>query len=172
MKTWWRKWRLKKFSSRTPTGMIPLESIRSALVVLDASDPECLSDGDKMAEFLKKHKISTSLLFIDLRKRSKDNAIYVSGDNVITLRDVNWFGMPRMKKKGRLFQGRTDLLVNLRASDDFTGDFVSKVCDARFKIGTCEYEANPFDLVVTGYGHDGRISAKVDEICNFLNRIV
>lgn len=172
MKSWWRKWRLKKLSSRTATGMVPLKSMHSALLVIDGTCPDCASDAEKLAGFLKNRGISSSLIFIDLRKHTKDNPVYVSGDNVITLRDVNWFGMPRLKKKGKLFRVKADLLVNLRDSDDFTGDFISKVADTRFKIGSCAYEGNPFDLVVTGSGHDRLISERIDEICNFLTRIV
>ena len=43
LKTLFRKSRLKKYSSRTPTGFMPLRSIRSALVILEPHGPAELS---------------------------------------------------------------------------------------------------------------------------------
>lgn len=85
--------------------------------------------------------------------------MYVTGENVITGNGVNWFGMPRLKKTGHLFSSGADLLVNLRDSDDYTGDFISKTVQAKFKIGTCDYAGNPFDLIVAGKSGDNAAGA-------------
>lgn len=182
-----RKGRLKKYSSRVPTGLLPLKDIRKALVVVDGTEPGCLGYADRMKAFLEGYKIETSLIYIDLRKISKDMQVFVAGEEVITRKDVTWYGMPRMKRKGLLFSGETDLLVNLRDSSDFTGDFISRTSGARFKIGSSAYPGNPFDLVVSGKSsgeeelpEEGSASAsvekrtreRVDAICNFLNQIV
>ena len=85
-----------------------------------------------------------------------------------------------------VFSGDVDLLVNLRDSGDFTGDFISKVSKAKFKIGVCPYPGNPFDLTVTGKEPApetvpdgttppetrGNTDEKIDAIYNFLKQIV
>lgn len=186
LKTLFRKSRLKKYSSRTPTGFMPLRSIRSALVILDGAEPDCLRNGDRIGKYLGSHGISVSLVFVDLRKIRKTDTVYVSGDNVISRRNVNWFGMPKIKSKGNLFLVTADLMINLRATDDFTGDFMSRAVAAGFKIGTLAYPGNPFDLTVTGKEPApetvpdgttppetrGNTDEKIDAIYNFLKQIV
>ena len=156
---WFRRARLRKYSSRLATAFVPLHDIRTAIVILDGSDPDCLACCSKMENFLKRNGVSVSAVFIDLRKKKKDTPVYVTGENVITGNGVNWFGMPRLKKTGHLFSFGADLLVNLRDSDDYTGDFISKTVQAKFKIGTCDYAGNPFDLIVAGKSGDNAAGA-------------
>lgn len=181
-----RRVELKKHSSAVATGFIPLKDIRTALVILDGTDPRCLASRDAMEAFLRGYKIDPSFIFIDLRKRKKGVTVYASGDGLISRRYVNFFGMPRMKKKGHLFSSDFDLLINLRDSDDYTGNFISAAARARFKIGTRAYPGNPFDLTVTagdydmpgedapddGLVHENHIDEKIEAICNFLKQIV
>lgn len=187
LKIWLRNARLKKFSDKGPTGLLPLRNIRTAIVLVDGTEPGCRGYADRIGAFLKGNRIEVSFIYIDLRKISKGVEAFVEGENVISRKDVTWFGMPRMKRKGVLFLKEADLLVNLRDSDDFTGDFISKTVKARFRIGACAYKGNPFDLVISGRPSDtgeepeGNVSdraeekqtlERIDAICNFLNQIV
>ncbi len=183
LKTWLRRHKLKKFSSTGKTGFVPLKEIRSVLLVLDGADPECRRYESMANEFFGKRGCRVSPVFIDLRRRRKDTPVYVEGENVISARLVNWFGLPVLKKTGRLFMNETDLLINLRESADFTGDFISKSSRAGFKIGICDYPGNAFDLVIThrqepeasdsAEEHAGRHTAEImDTIFNFLKQIV
>lgn len=180
-----RKSRLKKCGSRILTGFLPLKDIRSAVVIIDGTEPSCIAHKEKVDAFCKRNGIAVSFIYIDLRKKSKDTEIFVAGDNVVTRKDMSIFGIPKMKRKGALFTGNADLLVNFRDSDDFAGDFISKVCKARFKIGACDYPDNPFDLVVAAKPApenevsesdagtcDSRTSEKIDAVCSFLKKIV
>lgn len=178
-----RRFWIKKYSSDRRTGLIPLKSVRSVLAVLDGEDPECVACAGKLTAFFKARNIDISLLFIDFRKRNKDVTVYADGENVLLRKDVNCWGLPAMKKKGYLFLQDTDILINLRDSCDFTGDFISKASKAGFKIGTCSYDGNPFDLIITGKeGNfpEGEMSQKdekhiperIDTICSFLNQII
>ncbi len=179
-----RKSRLRKYGSRVRTGFVPLKNIRSALVILDGTEPDCIQCRKKMESFLKRNGVAVSFIYIDLRKKSGKSGFCVSGPEVLGRRDINAYGIPRMKRKGALFTGDADLLINLRDDADFTGDFISKVCKARFKIGTNAYPGNPFDLVITGRQPEvpegepvgepepKHTSERIDAVCNFLNRIV
>lgn len=175
-----RKARLRKHASKLPTGLLPLRNVRSALVIADGTEPGCREYADRMTAFLKSNSVAVSVIFIDLRKIRKDTVVYVNGEGTITRRQVNWFGMPKLKKTGHLFSSEADLLINLRSIDDYTGDFISKAAKAKFKIGTCDYPGNPFDLIVSGAGvnADGDIGAvagtaeKTDAICSFLKQII
>ena len=183
LKTWLRRHKLKKFSSTGKTGFVPLKEIRSVLLVLDGADPECRRYESMANEFFGKRGCRVSPVFIDLRRRRKDTPVYVEGENVISARLVNWFGLPVLKKTGRLFMNETDLLINLRESADFTGDFISKSSRAGFKIGTVAYPGNPFDLVIADQANAAGPPArpeegtpatmsKIEAMFDFLNRIV
>lgn len=185
LKTLFRKSRLGKYSYEKETGFVPMKEIRSVLIILDGTDPDCPGYEAKAAGFFRSRGVEVSSVFIDLRKYRKDTPVYVSGGNVVLRRHVNWFGMPKLKKKGDLFLKETDLLVNLRDSDDFTGDFISKSAKAGFKIGTCAYQGNPFDLIITGKEETAdlpesdceniagkHIRERIDIMCKFLNQIV
>ena len=184
-----RRSRLKKYGSRVHTGFIPLKDLRSAMVVMDGTEPQCMQYGEKVEAFFKDNNIRTSFVYIDLRKISKGVEVFVRGEGVITRKDLSMAGIPKMKRTGKLFSGDVDLLVNLRDSGDFTGDFISKVSKAKFKIGVCPYPGNPFDLVITarsgaedeaGTGGGGslpeaeesRTAEKIDAVCNFLMKII
>lgn len=192
-----RRAQLKKHASTLPTGLVPLRKINSALVIADGTVPDCVECVEKMSAFLKGCGIAVSAIYVDLRRIRKDTPVYVSGDNVLTRSRVNWYGKPKTKRTGHLFPAETGLLVNIRDSGDFTGDFISKTVRAVFKIGICDYPGNPFDLTVSGKtgadeadgGFSGDSGAgegpasgnpapvydvpeKIDAICNFLKQIV
>lgn len=147
--TWFRRARLRKYSSHLPTGFLPLHAIHTALVVLDGSDPDCKACRDRMEKFMQRNGIAMSSVFVDLRKPDKNSVVYAAGENLVLRKDIGCFGIPG-KKSMPLFSVETDLLVNLLSGSGFTGDFISRTVRARFKIGTCDYAGNPFDLVVTG----------------------
>lgn len=183
LKSWFRNLRMKKYSSTLPTGLLPLRKIRSALILLDGTDPGCLKFSERIETFMRAHGIAVSFIYTDLRKIGKDTTVYACGHEVINRCDVDWTGMPDRKGKGRLFSSDVDLFADLTGSDDFTCRFISAVARAGFKIGTVAYPGNPFDLVIADQANAAGPPArpeegtpatmsKIEAMFDFLNRIV
>lgn len=181
LKSWIRNLRMKKYASKRPTGFLPLREIRTALVVLDGTEPECFRYSCMIEAFLQGYGVDVSFIFLDLRKTGRDTVVYACGREVINRKDINWLGIPKGISSGRgkasLFSGETDLFINLAGSDDFTSRFISSAASAGFKVGISAYPGNPFDLVITdsdggedAVHHD--TPAKITAMCNLLDSII
>lgn len=196
LKSWFRNLRMKKYSSKRPTGLLPLRDIHTALALLDGTEPDCLRYSDRIEAFMQKYGIAVSFIFLDFRKIGKNTVVYACGREVMNRADIDWLGIPKgiakWRKKSVLLKPETDLFISFIGSDDFTSRFISSAVRAGFKIGVSTYQGNPFDLVITDEGDDcpsglpeddsmkksdacGNVPdtpAKIEAICNFLKRII
>ncbi len=199
LKSWFRSLRMKKYSSTLPTGLIPLRSIRSAVVMLDGTEPDCLRYSAMMETFFSRCGISVSFIYLDLRKIGRKTMVHACGREVLNRCDVDWLGVPKgmsknisgRKRKACLFSAETGLFVDLISPSCFTSRFISSAVRAEFKIGTDAYSGNPYDLIITDRADDAgdcsenlpgndKVASgnacdtpvKIIAICNFLKQII
>ena len=144
-----RKRSLKKYSSDVPTGIIPVEKLRSAVTFIDVEDTSFDECKHLIQAFYRDNDIKGEIFFFDFRKLGEGERLITSITNTILKKDLGWFGKPDQEKIDRMLDGSPDLFISLIAKDDFPIDFMAKCSTAKFKIGRRQLPGNTFDLVVS-----------------------
>ena len=143
-----RKSSLKKYASATPTGILPLEKIRSAVVLLDVEDTSFDTCKNDIMVFFRERGIMVDIYFVDFRKLTEGERLITSITGTVLKKDLNWFGRPSKEKIAQLIEPEPDMLISLFQKSDFPIEFMVKVSRARFKIGREQLPGDPFDLVI------------------------
>lgn len=145
-----RKRRLKKYSSNIPTGFLPLKQISSANVVIDVEEPGFDVLKEDILAWGRQTGVKVSIFFFDFRKLGKDELLLTSIQTTLLKRELDWLGTPSPDKIASLTDSPSDLFISLVDNGDFPIEFVGKCTKARFKIGRHEYEGHPYNMVVSG----------------------
>jgi hypothetical protein len=150
IKKYFRKRRLQKDSSKTPTGLITLDKVSSANFVIDVEEQGFDLLKEDILAWGRSCGIKVNIYFLDFRKIGKQELLLTSIQTTILKKDLNWLGFPSHEKMVGLSSERTDMFVSLVDSDCPAIDYLTKCTDARFKIGRREYEGHAFDMIISG----------------------
>ncbi len=129
--TLFRRLALRSLKGETSTGLLPLQQIHGALVIVDAGEGEEAVSKlcNSVKQFFEYHGIP-----VQVAAPSK--------------KELDLIGRPKKKLREALSAG-ADLLVCLDASPEgFTAEYLSRAVPARFKVGCRALEGNVYDLVV------------------------
>ncbi len=144
-----RKRALLKYTSKTPTSILPLDEIRSAIAIIDVQDPYFDTCKGALMAFFRDNGIKGEIYFLDLRKIEKEERLFTSVSTTILLKDLNWYGRPSSEKIRLLTGSPTDALICLIPDTEFLTEFIAKCTTARYKIGRVQLPGNTFDLVIS-----------------------
>lgn len=124
-----RRHALRKHASKVPTGILPLDRIRRAVVYIDASTQAVGVLSDQVREFFAGRGIELRILSPQPK-------------------DLNWYG--RMRRPGRNAgpDEAEDLFISLAAPDSFSSAFAAVSSPARFKVGRVQLPGGTYDLVI------------------------
>jgi hypothetical protein len=150
IKKYFRKRRLQKESSKTPTGLMTLGKISSANFVIDVEEQGFDLLKEDILAWGRSHGIKVNIYFLDFRKISKQELLLTSIQTTILKKDLNWLGFPGQDKMTGLVNEKTDMFVSLVDSSCPAIDYITKCSDARFKVGRRQYEGHAFDMIISG----------------------
>lgn len=148
LKKFFRNRRLKKDRSDVPTGFVPLRKIGSAIVIIDAAEPDQSLCRQKVDSFFSQHRISSTVLYVDFRKLNKNVRPVTDKAATIFRKDLNWFGRPDLKKAASVTGKPADLFICLADDSSYCTEYLSKSARAKFKIGRKPFEGDPYNLIV------------------------
>ena len=174
IKKFFRKRRLNKLSSKTPTGFLPLSKITSANFVIDVEEPGFDLLKEDILAWGRSRGIKINIYFFDFRKLGKEELLLTSIQTTILKKELDWLGYPKADKTAGLTEEATDLFVSLIDSSVPAIDLISKCANARFKIGRRYYEGHAFDMIISGTPNedlrsDSRLILK--EMIEYLSKI-
>lgn len=150
IKKYFRKRRLQKDASKTPTGLLTIDKISSANFVIDVEEQGFDLLKEDILTWGRSCGIKVNIYFLDLRKISKQELLLTSIQTTILKKDLNWLGFPGQDKMTGLADEKSDMFVSLIDSACPAIDYITKCADARFKIGRCGYEGHAFDMIISG----------------------
>lgn len=150
IKKYFRKRRLQKDASKTPTGLLTIDKISSANFVIDVEEQGFDLLKEDILTWGRSCGIKVNIYFLDFRKISKQELLLTSIQTTILKKDLNWLGFPGQDKMTGLADEKTDMFVSLIDSACPAIDYITKCADARFKIGRCGYEGHAFDMIISG----------------------
>lgn len=143
IKNIFRKKELRKTRSSKATGIVPLSGIKSVTAVIDMEDSGAEECAEKVRSTFGKLGIKCSIVFLDFRKKSGKESV---PENVITRKDLNWFGRPSPEKAAAASDA--DLFLSLVNNSGFPIQFLTEKCRAKFKAGRKQMKDRCLDLVI------------------------
>ena len=143
-----RKRALKRHESKVPTGILPLDKIKTYVAIVDVEDPTCDTCKTAVLNFFRAHNIRGSIFFQDFRKIGSEDRLITSIQTTITKKDVNWFGRPSNYKLDVMEELQPDLFISLIREPDYNMEYLVRTSKARFKIGRKQMDGRIFDMVI------------------------
>jgi hypothetical protein len=150
IKKYFRRRRLHKVASKTPTGFLPIDKISSANFVIDVEEPGFDLLKEDILAWGRTCGIKVNIYFLDFRRIGKQELLLTSIQTTILKKDLDFLGFPNGEKTEVITADKTDLFVCLVDSGVPAVDYITKCADARFKIGRRDYEGHSFDMVISG----------------------
>ena len=149
LKNFFRNRCLKKHANGLETGIIPVSSVRSAAVLINAHSEDFRQAETEVKEYFRQKKISAEIIYLDTSRNKKGMSAISSPESTIYSKDLNWYGKPSKVKCGALLSSNKDIFIELTRSDEFAAMFISTAHPAKFKIGCCSSSvSDPFNIVV------------------------
>lgn len=145
-----RKRKIKKFLSDTPTGFIPLEKITSVNVVIDVEEPGFDLLKEDILAWGRQNSMKVNIYFFDFRKLGKDELLLTSIQTTILKKELDWLGTPEFSKIGALLYEPSDLFISMIDNGNFPIEFLSRCSKAKFKVGRCGFDSHAYDMVMIG----------------------
>ena len=142
-----RRYALRKAASPEPTGLLPLASLRSAVVFIDVEDTSFDNCKKSLQAFFRDRGIKGEIFFIDFRRLNKEERLITSITNTILRKDLNWFGKPAREKVALMLEGEPDLFISLVPRPSYALEYLATASRARFKVGRQQLPGGVFDLV-------------------------
>jgi hypothetical protein len=150
IKDFFRRRRLSKVASKTPTGFLPLDKISSASFMLDVEEPGFDQLREEIIAWGRSAGVKVNIYFIDFRRIGKEELLLTSIQTTVLKKDLDWLGYPSQDKMNDLGTEKTDLFVSMIDNGCPAVDFISKCANARFKIGRHRYKGHAFDMIISG----------------------
>lgn len=81
--------------------------------------------------------------------------------NALTVKELNWWGLPRHEKVSEFVDMNFDILLNIALSQNLALDYITALSQAKFKVGSSTDVSNYFDLNINiGENNDALYLAK------------
>ena len=126
VKSFFRKKNLKKYSSTVPTGILPMDKVRSAVAFIDVEDTSFDACKIALQAFFRDYNIKGEIFFFDFRKIGNEERLITSITNTILKKDLDWSGKPNREKIDLMLGSEADLFISLIRSTDYTLEFMAK----------------------------------------------
>lgn len=163
---------LKKYASTEPTGITPIDKVRSAVAFIDVEDTSFNECKNELMAFFREHNIKGDIFFFDFRKLTEGERLITSITTTVLKKDLNWFGRPSHEKIKLMLEGEPDMFISLLRTTDYPLEFMAKCSKARFKVGRVQLPGDTFDLVVKDPEDRQFSEAEVfTEMAKFLDKI-
>lgn len=150
IKNFFRQRRIRKYISDVETCLLPMSKISTINVIIDVEEPGFDDLKEDIMAWGRSINAKVNIYFFDFRRLGKDELLLTSITNTLLKRELDWVGMPDLSKITPLLTEQSDLFISMVDNNLFPIDFLTRCTKARFKIGRCEYEDHPFDMVLTG----------------------
>lgn len=150
IKNFFRRRKLNKVTSKTPTCLLPMHEISSVNFMIDVEEPGFDELKEELLAWGRSSGVKVNIYFLDFRRISKEELLLTSIQTTILKKELDWLGFPPADKTISLIEEPTDLFVSMVDSNCPAVDFISKCANARFKIGRRSYEGHAFDMIISG----------------------
>lgn len=121
-------------------------------------------------DFLAEKNLQTFILAYCPFKEIPDTFIGHPRINIFTLRDLNWFFIPKVQMVSKFMAKDFDLLFDLTFSEDFPVKYVNNLSKAKFKIGRASKNGKEHDMIFR-IGEDQSLPYFIDQVKHYISQI-
>ncbi len=148
IKNLFRRWSIRKMASKEPTGLLPLQKVRSGVAFIGVEEQDFEACKNSILAFYRKYNIKGSVFFFDFRNLEKGERLITSIATTVLRKDLNWYGRPSQEKTRQMLEGEPDLFISLLPATSYPLEYMARCSKARFKVGRQQIPGEVFDLVV------------------------
>lgn len=139
----------KKKKEKVKTQIAPFDSLRSAVILIDATDPDWGQARIKSSVFYKVYNIKGENWYIDLSKRDKDDPLATPLEKSILREDAKWRrGLPATERLGRLIEETPDILISLFKTMNPQVERIFSESKAKFKVARSLADPSLADILI------------------------
>ena len=139
----------RKKKEKVKTQIAPFESLRSAVILIDSTDPDWGQARIKASVFYKAYGIKGENWYIDLSKRDKDDPLATPLDKSILREDAKWKrGLPATERLGRLIEESPDILISLFGTMNPQVERIFSESKAKFKVARNLADPSLADILI------------------------
>ena len=124
------------------------ETADTAVLLFDASQPDAFNVIKAFRDFLKEHKIKSSVYGYINQKEVPQEMLFWKDIYAITRADLNWYHKPGGEAVDHYMKEDPDILVDFTMDHALELQYLVKLSTARFKIGCFTEDKNDYDLMI------------------------
>lgn len=147
------------------------DTANSAVIIFDVQIAESFNAIKDFSKYLESRKIKTSVVGFSTDKEPPEKLLLWPNFNIITKKEVNWFGKPKGDIADSYFSKSPDILFVFNTRPLLPIDFMTSLSTARFKVGYFTEIENDLDLMINPVGHNEDISYFIEQVKNYLQML-
>ena len=124
------------------------ETASRAVIVFDTTIPNCFHPIKEFVKFLKKQDIKTFVLGYVSEKETPQEMLLWPNIEFLTRKEVTWYGRPKDEIAKKYFSKKPDMLFVLSFQENLTIEYLTRLSEAKFKIGCFTENENDLDLMI------------------------
>lgn len=144
------------------------EIAERAMIVFDASLPNCFPAIKDFTKFLTENKIRNSVLgFIDQKEVPQDMLLWPNFD-FLTKRDINWYRKPISPVAEMFLSEEPDILLVLNQNKLLPLEYLAQLSKAKFKVGCFTESMNDYDLMINPSGDNCDTAFFIEQVKHYV----
>jgi hypothetical protein len=147
------------------------DTASDAVIVFDTMLPDCFPPVKEFVKYLKKQKISTYVLGYVSEKEIPQEMLLWPDIEFLTRKDVTWYGSPKGEIADRYFGKRPDMLFVINFSKSLTVEYLTRLSEAKFKIGCFTEEENDLDLMINPADKDCEVGYFLEQVKHYIHML-
>lgn len=147
------------------------EIAKTSAILFDLNMSDSFNVIKEFARFLESKKIKTTVIGYSSEKEPPENILLWPNFNIITKRNMNWFGKPKGEIAESFFQEQYDLLFILSKEIQLPGLFLQMLSLAKFKVGYYTEDENDLDLMISPVKNPDDKSYFIEQVKTYINML-
>ena len=126
---------LERLEKRASSIFVPLQNAKKIIFLIESDEDLIENSADFLIVALEERGIQWQCVVID--KGGKKSVDFSQKERFLslTLKDLNFFGLPKGLSSIEEFKYEYDILIDMSAQFDFTSNYLSRYINAKFKVG-------------------------------------
>lgn len=154
---------LNKIERKRVPMFYSIHDIKSLCFVLNLDEENIMQTIKKLIDLLDSRSIRFKAIAFNNHKNFYQEAMLDYRIKVISSKKLKYGDIPRKQDLDYITGETFNTFIDFGAYYFFPNEYVARATDAEFKIGRCNYDANPYDLVLENQNGNSR---------DFLNSII
>lgn len=147
------------------------ETASSAVIVFDTMIPDCFPPIKNFVKFLKKKEIRTYVLGYVSEKEIPQEMMLWPEIEFLTRKEVTWYGGPKGEIAEKYFSKKPDMLFLLSFQENLTIEYLTRLSEAKFKIGCFTENENDLDLMINPVNKECEAGYFLDQVKHYIKML-